>query len=526
MVMPSIKELVKHLLYPSSSQPQWQDRTAVIQAGSQGTDDRVITHQQFEEIIDYAQATLAAAGVQKQDKVLLAAPNCAELGAALLAIFRLAAVAVPVDYRMTPGELANVAKQISAKVIVAPAKVLSEISAKLDGTISGEHLIEISRLSLDAAKAAGGAKLSAKNLDEDLDLNAPAFIILTSGTTGIPKGAVHDLGTLALNLKELGDLVSLDETKRGLLPLPLSHIFGFEVFDICIMRGACVIFTDHLSHTSFFTCLAKYKPHILVGVPTIYGALLNLDPKTIGLDNTEVMLSGGAPMPLSLAEEFEKKFGKRLNNGYGSTESKIIALNLDGPHESVGKFVPSAIVEIVNDKDEVLPEGETGQIRISGPCNMKGYLNNQADTDKVLRGNSYYTGDLGRLEKGYLYISGRSKEMIIVAGNKVFPNEVEETLRKNLMVKEVAVFGLPHKQLGQIVKATIVISDDALSKKLEGSEDDIKAARQELISNMKEFCKDNLKRELRPMDWDFLPSSKSLPKTASGKIDKKQLVPA
>ena len=522
--MPPIKELVKRLLYPCSSQPQFKDRTAVIQAGSQGVEDKVITHQQYGELIDAAEAVFAGAGVQKQDKVLLTAPNCAELGAAMIAVFRLGAVAVPVDFRLTAGEVANVAKQISAKVVVAWGKALPGITAELAGTIAGERLLDISVLSLDAAKSSTEFKPSC-DLADDMNLSAPAFIILTSGTTGVPKGAVHCLGTLVQNLQELGNLVELDDTKRGLLPLPLSHIFGFEVFDICIMRGACVIFTD-LAPTSFFTCLAKYKPQILVGVPTIYSAMLNLDAKTIGLDNAEVMLSGGAPMPLSLAQEFEKKFGKRLNNGYGSTESKIIALNLDGPHESVGKTIESAKVEIVNEKDELLPDGETGQIRISGPCNMQGYLNNKEGTDQVLRGNSYYTGDLGRLEKGYLYISGRSKEMIIVAGNKVFPNEVEDTLRKNRMVKEVAVFGLPHKQLGQIVKATIVITDDGLSKQLEGSAEDIKAARQELISAMKEFCKDNLKRELRPMDWDFLPASKSLPKTASGKVDKKQLVPA
>ena len=189
--MPSIKELVKHLLYPSSSQPQFKDRTAVIQAGSQGAEDRVITHPQYERLIDHAQAVLAARGVQKQDKVLLTAPNCAELGAAIIAGFRLGAVAVPVDFRLTAGEAANVAKQISAKAIIAPAKVLQEISAKLEGTISGDQLIDILLLGPDAAKTSPeseNAGLASSVLDQ-IDLNAPAFIILTSGTTGMPKGA-------------------------------------------------------------------------------------------------------------------------------------------------------------------------------------------------------------------------------------------------------------------------------------------------------------------------------------------------
>jgi long-chain acyl-CoA synthetase len=133
---------------------------------------------------------------------------------------------------------------------------------------------------------------------------------------------------------------------------------------------------------------------------------------------------------------------------------------------------------------------------------------------------------MGHKENGYLFISGRTKEMIIVAGNKVFPSEVEDVLRKNPIVKEVAVIGLPHKQLGQIVKAIIVIADEELSTKLTGSDDEKKQARQHLIAEMKEYCKQNLKRELRPMDWEFMPASTTFPKTAIGKVDKKQLVHA
>jgi acyl-CoA synthetase (AMP-forming)/AMP-acid ligase II len=116
--------------------------------------------------------------------------------------------------------------------------------------------------------------------------------------------------------------------------------------------------------------------------------------------------------------------------------------------------------------------------------------------------------------------------MIIVAGNKVFPSEVEDVLRKDPLVKEVAVLGLPHSKLGQIVKAIVVINDEEASKKLEGSDEDKKEAKQQLTSKMKEFCKENLKRELRPMDWEFLPAKTTLPKTAIGKVDKKQLVHA
>jgi long-chain acyl-CoA synthetase len=520
--MATTTESIKYLLYPASSRPELKDLPSIIQAGAE---DRVVNFEQFEKLIDSAHKSLSALGVKKADKIMLTAPNCPELAAAIVATWRLGAVAIPVDFRMTLAEVINVAKQISVAAVVASSKVIPEFEKTLAAvTENGAKLFDLSKVSESSEPQTDESTRT--DLLKGLSPDEPALIILTSGTTGIPKGAVHDLTTLVENLQDWGDLVAMNKTKKGLLPLPLSHVFGLEVTFVCVITGACIIFTDPASSKSFFACLPKYKPQILVGVPTLYNAMLGMDPKNVGLDNAEVLLSGGAPLPTSLAQEFKARFGKMLNNGYGSTESKIISLNLGGPSESVGRSIPRARIEIVNANDEVLPEGENGEIRISGPMLMKGYLNDKEGTAKVLKGESYYTGDMGHMEDGYLFISGRTKEMIIVAGNKVFPSEVEDVLRKDPMVKEVAVIGLPHTKLGQIVKAIVVISDEALSGKLEGSDEDKKEARQQLIGQMKEYCKQNLKRELRPMEWEFLPAKTTLPKTAIGKIDKKQLVHA
>lgn len=509
-------ESIKHLLYPSTSRPDMAALPCMIQAAA---NDRVVTFEQFEKLIDSAHKALADLGIKKGDKVMLTAPNSPELAAGIAATWRLGAVAIPVDYRMTLAEVINVARRISAAALVASSQVIPDFQNTLAPvTESGAKVLDLATVNENSQPLPG--VLDQLTPDED------ALVILTSGTTGNPKGAVHDLRTLVENLEDWGKLVDMRPEKKGLLPLPLSHVFGLEVTFVCVISGACVIFTDPASPKSFFACLPKFQPHILVGVPTLYTNMLPMDPKVVGLNNAEILLSGGAPLPTSLAREFEAKFGKTLNNGYGSTESKIISLNLGGPFESVGRSIARAKIEIVNDKDEVLPEGETGEIRISGPMLMKGYLNDPEATAKVIRGNSYYTGDMGRLEDGYLFISGRTKEMIIVAGNKVFPSEVEDVLRKDPLVKEVAVVGLPHSKLGQIVKAIVVITDVELSKKLEGSDEEKKDARQELVSKMKEYCKESLKRELRPMDWDFLPAQTTLPKTAIGKVDKKQLVTA
>lgn len=513
-------DALKRLFYPSSGQKEWSEHPAVIQATAEPdkSKDKVITYSDFETKVESCRKSLADNGVAKGDLVVVMAPNSPELAAAILSTWRLGAVAVPIDFRITPQEVANVCHGLNAKALTVASSL---IDAAKDAFGGGNNSVRL--LNLNDACAQPVAKPVSDDA-ERIDSDAPALIILTSGTTGKPKGAVHDLHTLVINLLELGDLVHLNPDKRGLLPLPLSHIFGLEVFFASMLKGCCVVFGD-LSPQGFVACIAKYRPHIIGGVPTIYGALLNVPDGVIDLSGAEVLLCGGAPLPLSLAHDFEKKFGRRINNGYGSTESKIIALNLDGPTESVGKLVPSTRVDIVNAEDEPLPEGEVGEIRIAGPILMKGYLDNPEATKAVLHDGHYHTGDLGYVKDGYVFISGRAKEMIIVAGNKVFPSEVEDVLRKHQLVKEIAIIGLPHKQLGQIVKAFIVVNDGNESKLLDGDAEQKKQGRQELLAIFKDYCKDNLKRELRPMDWEFRSSGNPLPKTSAGKVDKKQLQP-
>ena len=521
--MPSNEQAIQFLFNPATSSPDKVKNTAIIQAGgNQDGSDRTVDYTDLENLIALAVGEFKRLGIGKHDKVLLTSANCAELAAATAALWRLGAVAVPVDFRLTEKEVENVANSIKVKLLCASSRYNPNLSGSYQGTtVEKFDLASLTAKLLNNEK--GDAEAYKLVNVKELDLESPALIILTSGTTGVPKGAVHDLGTLITNLLELGPLVKLNQKTKVLLPLPLSHIFGLEVFFACFIYGAPILFNE-LSPQSFFVCARKYSPEILCGVPTLYTAMLGLPPGMVDLTNVQFLLSGGAPLPLSLATEFEKKYGKRLSNGYGSTESKIIALNTDGPVESVGKIIPSVKVDIVDAENNVLAPGETGEIRISGPCLMLGYLDNPKDTEKVLRNHQYHTGDMGCVKDGYLFISGRNKEMIVVAGNKVFPAEVEDVLRQHPLTKEVAVVGIPNKQLGQAVKAIIVVREGELSDKLEGDADSKKIARQDLIAQLRELCKQQLKRELRPMDWDFFPATQPLPKTSSGKIDKKQLV--
>lgn len=522
--MENPKVILNRLLYPVAEQPDMADLNSIVETdvetpGASGNTHKSYSFSQMQALIDAAHEEFLSRHVGKGDRVMMAAPNSARLFASILALWRIGAVAIPIDARVTAPEVQNVAKRLKVKVLCGSTRHAPDfLSIHKNLEQESVALFDIAAI----AELPKNAQALPKAEKSDDDLKQPAFVILTSGTTGAPKGAEHDLHSLMINLVELGEMASMKREYRGVLPLPLSHIFGLEVTLICFMYGASVVFCD-LTPNGFFACINKYDPQVLVGVPTVYAAMLNIPAGKMSMNSARILLSGGAPLPVSLAEDFQKRFGKKLNNGYGSTESKIIALNLSGPHESVGKSISSVAVEIIGENDQVLPEGETGEITISGSNLMLGYVDNPEATAKAVRNGRYYTGDLGHLKDKQIFISGRAKEMIVVAGNKVFPAEVEDVLLNHPNASEVAVIGVPHKSLGQTVKAVIVIKDKQLSEQLKEGGDAKKTARQELISQFKDYSKDNLKRELRPMEWDFRAAGDCLPKTLSGKVDKKKL---
>jgi long-chain acyl-CoA synthetase len=347
--------------------------------------------------------------------------------------------------------------------------------------------------------------------------------ILTSGTTGTPKTSVHNLRSLARNVSDLADATDLQGNTTAVTPLPISHIFGLSVLLVTQVLGVKTVMTE-LEPVGFVKAVHRHKPQLIAALPQFYGALLSAPDGCIDLTGARLLLCGGAPLTVSLANKFEEKFGKPLNNGYGSTESKIVTLNKDGPALSVGKPVGSVKIDIVNEQDEVLPDGKEGEVRITSSMLMDGYINNEKETKKVLHNGHYYTGDIGRFEDGNLFIVGRKGDIVIVGGVVVRAGEVEEALRNYQEVKEVAVTAVQNKWLGQIIKASVVLMDDKIADKLKSNNrnESLEAQRQ-LQRQFRAFCKEHLSRYKRPMKWEFLGPDDNLPKTLAGKIDKKTM---
>ncbi|CAN5562057.1 long-chain-fatty-acid--CoA ligase LcfB [soil metagenome] len=514
----SQEDVILRLFAPTSNLPGPRDGKAIVVVTAGGS-ERAVTHSRIENLIAHGIKQLKERGVKEGDKVVFYCENTPEFTSSILACWSLNAMAMLVDYRAERADVLAMSKNVEAKLLVTSKKLYTDYASESKlFTEAGLEVLDVTPFA-DIKDTAQKSQFDIQSLD----LDRPAFAILTSGTTGSPKTAVHTLRSLVLNIIDLLEVADLPGNLTALTPLPISHIFGLTVFLITQVLGAKTVLTP-LEPVGFVKAVHRHKPELVAALPQFYGALLSAPKGFINLSNARLLLCGGAPLTVSLADKFEETFGKRLNNGYGSTESKLVAFNKDGPTLSVGKPVGGVKVDIVNELHEVLPAGKSGEVRISGPILMNGYLDKEQESKKVLHNGHYYTGDIGRFEGDSLFVVGRKDDIIIVGGVVVHAGEVEEALRNYPEVKDVAVTAVQNKRLGQIVKASVVLVDEKFTERLKSSDrNENLGAQRQLQRQFKAFCKEHLSRYQRPMRWDFLTPHDNLPKTLAGKTDKKKI---
>lgn len=364
-----------------------------------------------------------------------------------------------------------------------------------------EHIMDVALSSFEAVEI---------NPIEDL-----ALLQYTGGTTGHPKGVMLTHYNLVSNV-EMCD-AWIYKTKPGeeivLGVLPFFHVYGMTaVMNNSILIGAKMILLPKFDAGEVLKTIHKQKPTLFPGAPTIYVGLLN-HPNLLDYDlsSIEACISGSAPLPTEIQEQFEKVTGGKLVEGYGLTESSPVTHANFVWHErrngSIGVPWPDTDAKILNmetmDEAEI---GEVGEIAVKGPQIMKGYWNNQEETDQVLKDGWLFTGDLGyQTEDGYFYIVDRKKDMIIAGGYNIYPREVEEVLYEHEGIQEAVVAGIPDLYRGETVKAYVVLKD---GYKLTEAE-------------LNTYCRKHLAAYKVPKRYEFRDE---LPKTAVGKILRRQLV--
>ncbi|AYC29798.1 AMP-binding protein [Paenisporosarcina cavernae] len=343
-----------------------------------------------------------------------------------------------------------------------------------------------------------------------------AILQYTGGTTGFPKGVMLTHRNLISNASMCDAwLYKCNEGEETILGiLPFFHVYGMTtVLILSVMQSNRMVLLPKFDVDTALKTIAKQKPTLFPGAPTIYIALLNHpDIAKYDMSSISACLSGSAPLPVEVQENFEKVTGGKLVEGYGLTESSPVThanFVWDGERikGSIGVPWPDTDAAIFQmDSTEPLAPGEIGEIAVKGPQIMKGYWNRKEETDNTMRDGWLLTGDLGYMdEKGYFYVVDRKKDMIIAGGFNIYPREIEEVLYEHPAIQECVVAGIPDPYRGETVKAYIVlkegetVTEDALNT----------------------YCREQLAAYKVPRIYEF---RKELPKTAVGKILRRTLV--
>jgi long-chain acyl-CoA synthetase len=312
--------------------------------------------------------------------------------------------------------------------------------------------------------------------DNDGDVTPPAIDPLTTlallqytgGTTGVAKGAALSHANVEINAQQVtlwfGDCP--EAATRALGILPLFHAFAMTcVMNWSLSAGAEMVLVPRFQPEALLKLIEKKQPTAFCAVPTLFTALSN----TPGIDkydlsSIQMIISGGAPLPMEVRQDFERRTGARIVEGYGLSESSPVTCvnppSNGGKIGSIGLPVPGTICEVISIEDgvTVLPPGEIGELTFSGPQVMMGYWNRPDATAETIKNRRLHTGDVGRIdEDGYIFITDRLKEMIIASGFKIYPRNVEEAIYTHHAVKECAVIGVGDPYRGQTVKAVVAL---------------------------------------------------------------------
>lgn len=419
------------------------------------SDPRIeLDNAQFAEASSNVAAVLAADGVGRGDVVAVMLPNRAETILAMFASWSLGAAITPINPVLTADELGYQLADSGAKLLIADP-----------GSVAGATLPAARLRPADEllAPAAAVKPPAAEQRMEDL-----ALLIYTSGTTGRPKGVMLDHANIDAMSDMLIATLELSASDRCLLILPLFHVNGLMVSVVSVLRaGGSTVIGRQFAPDSFWHQIEEHRPTFFSAVPTICQKLTSL-PEEVRPDVSSLrfVIVGAAPAAPQLIESFESRFGVPLLEGYGLSEGSVATtLNpLRGPRKpgSVGVVLAGQQVRIVDAQGQPVRDGISGEVTVKGPNVMRGYLGQPGETAKTIVGGWLHTGDVGRMDtEGYLTLVDRAKDMIIRAGENIYPKEIENVLYAHPDVTEAAVVGRSHQTYGEEPVAFVVIRPGA-----------------------------------------------------------------
>lgn len=472
-----------------------------------------LTFADFAAATDRVAAGLAARGIASGHRVGLYCINGPDFAVAYFGILKAGATVVPVNLLLNPKEIAYILADAGAQALIYHEAMAESVRA-FQPQLPGLRL----RVCIGAGNPLADTPWADLRQAGDppprpaIAADALAAILYTSGTTGVPKGAMLSHANLAANAESIGEALQLEPGRDVLLVvLPMFHAFAATVGMIFPLTHGCTLVPlPRFDPAQVAEAVARHRVTVLPMVPSMFSVLLRLpDDQVPKFAPLRYALSGGAALPQETMEQFERKFGKLIYEGDGPTEcSPCTCVNPIGgvrKPRSVGPCIPRVEMRILDEQGVELPDGAIGEICVRGPNVMRGYWNQPAETAAAFFGEWFRTGDLGlRDADGYFFIVDRRKDMVIVNGMNVYPRIVEECLHRHPSVREAAVVGEPDELHGEIPIAYVALR--------EGAADGAVALRA--------WCREHLGRHEIPRKILIVPA---LPRNAAGKVLKREL---
>ncbi len=446
---------------------RYAGKTAIVMG------ERRLSYGELDEASNKVANALIKMGLRKGDRVVILSGNSPEFVTTYFGVIKASGIAVPLDIRYKVAELASLFDSCQPKVVVAESNLLEPLVSALSRFDSVEHIID-----LDSSYQEIMATSPAQKVEVVLEPDDIATISYTGGPANRPRGAALSHGSLIIEaIISAGGFQQTDKDIAMLFALPMYHMFGLaSILLTSVNKGSTVVMVPGtgISIGSFMEAIEREKGTIYMGVPYIYALAINIaEREGIKNDLSSLRLfgSGGAPLSIDVFQKFKQHYGATIADVWGLTEAvshvTCPPLNGTGKIGASGKALSGWEIKAVDDNSNELPPNQPGEIIVRGPI-MKGYYNNPQATNETIKDGWLHTGDIGRIdEDGYLFLSGRKKNIIILKGQNIYPSDIEEVLCTHPKVAGAMVAGIPDRLRGEIVGAAIRLKEGEVATERE-----------------------------------------------------------